>query len=116
VSELRIVRLGAEGSAGGRGAASLAEAWAEIVVQNFGLPPSFAPWLRALHGSDRWRLSLALDGETPVATGALYLSETDPGPVGQLAFGSTLSSYRRRGAQFPVVYVRANWGPPKPEG
>jgi hypothetical protein len=157
-TDLRIARLGGEGAGGGRGVGSLAEAWAEIVVQNFGLPSSFAPWLLALHGSDRWRFYLALDGETPVATGALYLSETASGPIGQLTFGSTLSSYRRRGAQsaliarrvadaraagarwvasetdeerpdrpnpstrnlvrlgFPVVYVRANWGPPKPEG
>jgi hypothetical protein len=157
-SELRVVHLGGEGSEGERSDAALADTWAEILVQNFGFPPPFVPWLRALHGRQRWRLYLALDEETPVATGALYLSETDAGLIGQLTFGSTLPEHRRRGAQsalvarrledaraagarwvvsetdeerperpnpstrnlvrlgLPVTYVRANWGPPKPEG
>ncbi len=156
-SELRILRLGGEAGGGGTGA-RLVDAWAEIVTQNIGFPPAFVPWLRALHGRERWHLYLALDGETPVATGALYLSESDRGPIGQLTFATTLPEHRRRGAQsaliarrvgdaraagarwivcetdeerperpnpstrnlvrlgFPVAYVRANWGPPKPEG
>jgi GNAT superfamily N-acetyltransferase len=157
-SELRVVRLGADGSKGMGRDARLADAWSEIAVQNFGFPPPFLGWLRALHGREGWHLYLALDGETPVATGALYLSESDAGRIGQLTFAGTLPEHRGRGAQsaivarrvedaraagarwivsetdeerperpnpstrnlvrlgFPVAYVRANWGPPKPEG
>ena len=156
-SELRVVRLDAEGSEGRGGQPELIEAWSELAVRNFGFPPLFRGWLRALHGRERWHLYLALDGETPVATGALYLSESDAGLIGQLTFAGTLPEHRRRGAQtalvarrvadaraagarwivsetdeelpdrpnpstrnlvrlgFPVAYVRANWGPPKPE-
>ena len=157
-SELKIVRLGTEGSAGEGGDASLVvDAWAEILVQNFGFPDPFLAWLRALRTRERWHLYLALDGDTPVATGALFLSGSDAGPIGQLTFGSTLPEYRGRGAQsalvarrvedaraagarwvvsetdeelaerpnpstrnlvrlgLPVAYVRANWGPPKPD-
>ena len=157
-SELRVVRLGNDGAAAEGGEESRVEAWQELVLKNFGFPSVFAAWLRALYGRDGWNLYLALDGETPVATGALFLSESDVGPIGQLTFASTLPEHRRRGAQsalvarrmedaraagarwvvcetdedrperpnpstrnlvrlgFPVAYIRANWGPPKPEG
>ena len=157
-SELRIVRLDPEDAARKGSKARLADAWAEILMRNFDFPPPFRGWLRALHGRERWRLYLALDGDTPVATGALFLSESDAGLIGQLTFGSTLPDHRGQGAQssmiarriedardagarwivsetdeelperpnpstrnlvrlgLPVIYVRANWGPPKPEG
>jgi ribosomal protein S18 acetylase RimI-like enzyme len=156
-SELQVVRLEADVSDGADGERSLLDAWAEIALQTFGFPAPFASWLRALHGRERWHLYLALDGETPVATGALFLSEGDVGVIGQLTFAGTLPEHRGRGAQsaliarrvedaqvagarsivcetdeelpdrpnpstrnlvrlgFPVVYVRGNWGPPKPE-
>jgi GNAT superfamily N-acetyltransferase len=156
-SGLRIVRIGADAPAGEGGESSRVDAWAEILVQNFGFPDPFLAWVRALRTRERWHLYLALDGDTPVATGALFLSESDAGPIGQLTFGSTLPEYRGRGAQsalvarrvedardagarwvvsetdeelpdrpnpstrnlvrlgLPVAYVRANWGPPKPE-
>ena len=132
------------------------EVWAGIVIRNFGLPEAFAPWLAALGRRDRWRLYLALDGPTPVATAALFLCDSPAGRFGQLTFGSTLPDHRGRGAQsalvarrihdaralgaewivsetdedlpdrpnpsyrnlvrlgLPAVYVRGNWGPPKP--
>lgn len=153
-TDLRIVGVDRD-LAGGEGE-RLSEAWTRIVVENFGLPPGFAPWLRALAGRDGWRLYLAVDGDTPVATGALYLSDVGGERFASLNFGSTLPDHRGRGAQstliarrvadaralgarwiatetdeelpdkpnpsyrnlkrfgFPVVYVRANWGPPKP--
>ncbi len=157
-SELRVVRLGSEDSAGIRSESGLTDAWAEMGVRNFGFPTPFVDWLRALYGRKGWHLYVALDGDTPVATGALFLSESDAGVMGQLTFAGTLPEHRRRGAQsalvarrvqdardagarwivcetdeelpdrpnpstrnlvrlgFPVAYVRANWGPPKPEG
>jgi GNAT superfamily N-acetyltransferase len=133
-----------------------AVAWARIVVEAFSLPPDFVPWFAALAGREGWFLYLALDGETPVASGALHLVDRDGARFGQLSFAGTRRSHRGRGAQsalvarrvadaaamgaawivaetdeelpdrpnpsyhnlvrlgFPVAYVRANWGPPKP--
>jgi hypothetical protein len=105
-SELRVVRLDAAGAEADGRAASLVEAWQELAVRNFEFPLSFAPWLRALHGRERWHLYLALDGETPVATGALFLSESEVGAIGELTFASTLPEHRRRGAQSALVARR----------
>ncbi len=102
-SELRIVRLGTGEAAGEGSQARFVDLWAEILMRNFDFPPPFRGWLRSLHGRERWRLYLALDGDTPVATGALFLSESDAGPVGQLTFGSTLPDYRGRGAQSSLI-------------
>jgi hypothetical protein len=154
-TDLRIVRL--DDDLADRERERLSEAWARIVAENFGLPPTFAPWLEGLVGREGWHLYVAMDGDTPVATGASFLTEVDGERFAELNFGSTLSDYRGRGAQsaliarrvadasvldaqwiatetddeapdrpnpsyrnlerlgFPVVYVRANWGPPKPE-
>lgn len=156
-TELQVVRLDSAASPGTRSRSALADAWAELAVETFDFPAPFVRWLRALHGRERWHLYLALDGEEPVATGALFLSDSDAGLIGQLTFAGTRPEHRGRGAQsaliarrvqdaraagarwmvcetdeplsdrpnpstrnlirlgFPVAYVRANWGPPKPE-
>jgi GNAT superfamily N-acetyltransferase len=154
-TDLRIVRLDAD--AAGATQEHLGEAWARIVVKSFGLPPTWAPWLRELVGRENWLLYLAMDGETPVATAAFHLAKAEGESFASLNFAGTLPEYRGRGAQsaliarrladaralgarwmvsetddnvperpnpsyrnlerlgLPVVYVRANWGPPKPE-
>jgi GNAT superfamily N-acetyltransferase len=154
-TDLRIVRV--DDDLAGDERTRLGEAWARIAAESFGLPPTFAPWLGELAGRDGWHLYLAMDGDTPVATGALFLTEVDGERFAELNFAGTLSEHRGRGAQsaliarrvadaralgirwiatetdedvpdrpnpsyrnlrrlgFPVVYVRANWGPPKPE-
>ncbi len=153
-TDLRIVRV--DGDLAGEERERMSEAWAGILVENFGLPPAFAPWLEGLVGRERWTLYVAKDGDTPVATGALFLSDVEGERFAELTFASTLPDHRGRGAQsaliarrvadaralgarwiatetdeeladkpnpsyrnlkrlgFPVVYVRANWGPPKP--
>ncbi len=153
-NNLQIVRLDRDLAGGKR--ERLAEAWARIVVKNFRLPADFTPWLRRLSDRERWLLYVALDGKTPVATAALFLSDIGGERFAELSFASTLQEFRGRGAQsalisrrvadarnfgarwiasetdeelpdkpnpsyrnlvrlgFPVVYVRANWGPPKP--
>jgi ribosomal protein S18 acetylase RimI-like enzyme len=105
-SELRVVRLGPEASGGERSEPELIEAWADITTRTFDLPAPFVPWLAALSDRERWHLYLALEGETPVATGALFLSESDAGVIGQLTFAGTLPEYRRRGAQSALIARR----------
>ena len=155
--QLHVIRLDAEEAKPVGGLSDLVETWAHIVVDGFGLPPSFGPWLSALAGRERWRLYAALHDGKPVATGALYLPRSGPGSFGHLNFAATLTEHRRRGAQsaiiarrledarglgaewiftetdealpdgpnpsqhnlirqgLPIVYLRSNWGPPKPE-
>ena len=154
-TDLRIVKIDRHLAAAKR--ESLTEAWARIVGESFGLPQAFAPWLRGLADRMGWHLYLAMDGDTPVATGAFFLSAVGGEHFAELTFASTRPDFRGRGAQsaliarrvadaralgarwiasetdeelpdkpnpsyrnlvrlgFPVVYVRANWGPPKPE-
>lgn len=156
-SRLRVIRLDAEETETVGDLHDLEDIWAQIVVQGFGLPASFRPWLSALAGRERWRLYAAVEDGKPVATGALYLSGSGPGSLGHLNFAATLPEHRRRGAQsaliarrledarklgaewiftetdeslpdgpnpsqnnlirqgLPIVYLRSNWGPPKPE-
>ena len=104
-TNLRVERIGRD-----RGAV-----WAEIVVAAFAMDQRFVPWFQELAGRDRWRLYLALDGETPVAAAALFLcGEEGVLPVGgswvarlgQLNFAGTLESHRGRGAQSALVARR----------
>ena len=154
-TDLRIVRVDGDLTSDER--ERLSEAWARIATENFGLPPAFAPWLQGLAGREGWLLYVAMDGDTPVATGALFLMEVEGERFAELNFASTLPGQRGRGAQsaliarrvadardlgvqwvatetdeevpdrpnpsyrnlkrlgFPALYVRANWGPPKPK-
>ena len=153
-TDLRIVRV--DDDLDGDERERLSKAWARIAAESFGLPPTFAPWLEGLVGREGWHLYVAMDGDTPMATGALFLTEVDGERFAELNFAGTLPEHRGRGAQsaliarrvadarslgvgwiatetdedvpdrpnpsyrnlkrlgFPVVYVRANWGPPKP--
>jgi hypothetical protein len=153
-ADLRVVGL----EEGGSGDQALANAWARIVAEGFGIPESLVPWFEALHGREGWRLYLALDGDVPAAAAGLFLSSVDGTSFGHLGFAATLPRFRNRGAQsgliahrlwdadrlgadwivsetdeelpdrpnhsyhnlvrmgLPVAYVRANWGPPKPDG
>ncbi|MFW6010811.1 MAG: GNAT family N-acetyltransferase [Gemmatimonadota bacterium] len=157
-SDLRTVRIGDRAGGSHAEGGALVEAWARIVVGNFGLPSAFTPWLEGLAKRERWRLYLAMDDDIPVGSGALFLSDHPEGRFGHLTFAATVPEHRGRGAQstllarrvqdafragarwvvsetdealatrpnpstrnlerlgFPVAYVRANWGPPKPAG
>lgn len=75
-----------------------AEAFADTVVKGFGLPTdagALVAWIAAGVGRPGWTHYLAYDGQTPVATGGLYVR----GRVGWCGYGSTLPPCRRRGAQ-----------------
>ncbi len=106
-SGLRIIRIGQD--AGPAPPEHLARAWATIVCEAFAMPPGFVGWMERLLARDRWRLYLALDGDRPVASGALYLPPPVPGapPLpAQLNFAGTLPAARGRGAQSALVARR----------
>jgi hypothetical protein len=83
-----------------------AAAFARLACTNFEMPEEMIPLVAASVGRPGWRHYLAWDGETPVATGALFLRDG----LGWLGFGTTLASHRRRGAQGAVMARRIRDG------
>jgi hypothetical protein len=83
-----------------------ADAFGTVVQAGFGLPAETAKWFAALYGRPGWRLYLAYEGETPVASGAAFASQ------GAAWFGidATLADYRRRGAQMALIRRRIEDG------
>jgi len=81
---------------------SLAPAFGAIAAEAFGLPDALGGWLAALPGRPGWSCFLALDGDEPVATGALYAGDG----AGWLALGATRPSHRGRGAQPALIAAR----------
>ena len=81
---------------------SLAPAFGAIAAEAFGLPPELAAWFAALPGRPGWSCLVALDGEEPVAAGALYAA----GGAGWLALGATRPMHRGRGAQPALIAAR----------
>jgi hypothetical protein len=79
-----------------------AATFGEIAATVYGLPPAAAVWLSAIVGRPRWTCFMAFDGETPVATAALFVD----GASGWLGIGAALVTYRRRGAQSALLAAR----------
>lgn len=90
-TDLDLVEIRPEGSA----------AFGAAAAEGFGLP-DWSDWIATMVGRTGWRHYLALDGERPVATGALFVQ----GDVGWLGFASTLPSHRGRGAQSALLARR----------
>jgi uncharacterized protein YlzI (FlbEa/FlbD family) len=89
---LRIVAAGPE----------RANAFAQVVVSGFGMPPFFVPWLAALPGRERWRCYLAeADGEV-VAGAAMYVGVDSV----WLGIAATIASARKHGAQSALLARR----------
>ncbi len=76
--------------------------FASTVLAGFGMPPSFAPWLEALPGRDRWRCYVARSGNDVMAAGAMFL-DTDAAWLGMAA---TLPTARKHGAQSALLARR----------
>jgi hypothetical protein len=95
-TDLRIEEVGAE----------MAKPFADVALAVFGMPPAMGPWLAALVGRPHWYTYLAFDGESPIATGALYIKNE----IGWLGIGSTLPSHRGRGAQGAIMTRRVTDG------
>lgn len=83
-----------------------AAAFAGVACTAFEMPDSLCPWFKSPIGRPGWRHYLAWDGDTPVATGAMYIRDQ----VGWLGWGSTLPSHRRRGAQGAMMAHRIQDG------
>lgn len=92
VTDLQIAEVGATQAAD----------FAELACGIFQFPGSLSALLAASIGQAGWRHYLALDGQTPVATGALFVQEQ----VGWLGIAGTLPPYRRRGAQGALLARR----------
>jgi GNAT superfamily N-acetyltransferase len=79
-----------------------AESFGDVFVRAYGAPELFRDWLAGVPGRPGWRCFVAFDGETPAATGALYVK----GGVGWLGVAATLPEHRRRGAQGAILAAR----------
>jgi len=84
-SELRV-----EVVAAGRSAA-----WARLSARIRDSTPAHAAWAARVVGRARWTHYWALDGDEPVAVGALFVHDG----AAWLGMAATLESHRRRGAQ-----------------
>lgn len=83
-----------------------AREFGEVAREGFGMPPVVAPWLEASVGRPGWLHYLAWDGDTPVATAAMFIRDA----VGWLGIAATLPSHRGRGAQSALIARRIQAG------
>jgi hypothetical protein len=83
-----------------------AEEFGRVACGGFGVPEFMHAGFSSTVGHPGWRHYLAYDGDTPVATGALYVRNG----IGWLGMGSTLAPYRRRGAQGAIMAERIRDG------
>jgi GNAT superfamily N-acetyltransferase len=75
-----------------------------IASKTFGLPSVASPWIAALVARPKWHCFVAYEGNTPAATGAMYVD----GKAAWLGIGTTLASFRQRGAQSALLATRIN--------
>jgi hypothetical protein len=84
-SDLRVEKIGAD----------QADAFADVVLPAFEMPPALRPLVKGAVGQSGWLHYLAYDGNKPVSAAAMHVK----GEVAWLGFASTQKKYRRRGAQ-----------------
>jgi GNAT superfamily N-acetyltransferase len=78
------------------------EEFGRVCVTGSGLPGFLGEWFGAAAGREGWHCFLAVDGDVPVGTGALYAE----GGAGWLGFGATLAEHRGRGGQSAILAAR----------
>lgn len=91
-TDLRITRIDV----------TLADRFAQVACEAFGMPATLGPFLSAAIGRAGWHHYIAWDGSEAAAVGALFVH----GDVGWLGIGATLPAYRRRGAQGALMTRR----------
>jgi len=84
-TDLRVEKIGAD----------QADAFADVVLRAFEIPPAGRPLEKGFVGQPGWQHYLAFAGEKPVAAAAMYVK----GELAWLGFAGTLKKYRNRGGQ-----------------
>ena len=79
--------------------ASNAPTFGRVACEGFGMPTIFAPILSASVGRRGWMHYLAMDGDTPAATAAMFIKDG----LGWLGIEATIRAYRGRGAQTALI-------------
>lgn len=82
------------------------ELFGSIICSGFGLPETLIPVWASIVGKDGWSCFFALDGDTPIGTGAMYSS----GNRSWLGGGTVLPAFRNRGAQKALISARIDEG------
>jgi hypothetical protein len=80
----------------------LREGYGSVLARNFNGPPAMGELFATALDRPGWHGVVALDGVTPVASGALFIE----GELAYLAGGATEVAYRRRGAQAALMAER----------
>jgi GNAT superfamily N-acetyltransferase len=80
--------------------------FADVFLQAYGVPEVARPVIERLAGRNGWHCFVAVDGDSPAATGALFVT----GSVGWLGAAGTLPEFRRRGAQGALLAARIEAG------
>jgi hypothetical protein len=91
-TDLRVAPAGAEDG----------RAFAQPVLDGFGLPASWADWLAAIPGLPGWSCHIAWSGDEPAASGAVFLQP----PLAWFGLAATRERFRRRGGQGAITVAR----------
>lgn len=83
-----------------------ADVFGAMMCAGFGFPERLTALWAAIVGRDGWSCFYALDGNTPVGTGAMFAS----GSFAWLGGGTTVPSFRNRGAQKALIQARLEDG------
>ena len=79
-----------------------ADVFGRLVATAFDFPPAIAPLPSQTIGRPHWHHYLAFEGDTPIASGAMYLA----GSAAWFSFAATDAAYRKRGAQQALIVRR----------
>ena len=83
-------------------ASAHADVFGRLVATAFDFPPAIAPLPSQTIGRPRWHHYLAFEGDTPIASGAMYIA----GSAAWFSFAATDAAYRKRGAQQALIVRR----------
>jgi len=79
-----------------------AAAWARVVLEGYGLPPAYEPLLQRVPGLAGWHAYMALAGDEPAASAAVWLD----GEAAYFGFAATAAGHRGRGGQGALLARR----------
>ncbi|WP_313199560.1 N-acetyltransferase [Rhizobium sp.] len=77
-----------------------------MMCEGFNFPPSLISLWSAIVGKKGWSCFFALDAETPIGTGAMFVS----GEYAWLGGGTTRPEFRNRGVQKALIQARTECG------